>query len=173
MPCAGDELTPGSTQQPTEPQVGCVVSWEASRVSATWVTDSDWASEEPCFALPLEVLTEEPRSAMGKSPSTGPSTRRDVRKRELNRDQETDYHDTSHFRAHPETLPPETGWCEGRVGMRDHLGSGSGLDVWQVVTQPSGPWLGSGASCLYLVLWPVTTSESGQLVLVANLGVKE
>lgn len=57
--------------------------------------------------------------------------------------------------------------------LRDHLGSGSGLDVWQwVVTQPSGPWnwawsiLGSP----YLVLWPVTTSESGQLVLQPTWG---
>ena len=53
--------------------------------------------------------------------------------------------------------------------LRGHLGSGSGLDVWQwIVTQPSEPWSIPGSP--HLVLWPVTTSEAGQLVLQPTWG---
>ena len=45
-----NQEAPGSPLSPRWTAGGCPPT--ASRVSATWVTDSDWASEEPRFALP-------------------------------------------------------------------------------------------------------------------------
>ena len=69
-------------------------------------------------------------------------------------------------------LQRQDGMRGGR-GLSGHPGSGSGLDVWQwVVTQASGPWSWAWSIPVspHLVLWPVTTSEAGQLVLQPTWG---